>query len=613
MLKKVRKYTSGKTFFAAQRLKFFGVCSFNTVLVVVVSFLLVGCVSDDVKRNGLLSEYQQNLVEKGPQSRVGDWGIDSLKPVSDPSMPLLDVVKDDSGEKARVHLSLDQALIRAMANSPEITIVSFEPSIAKEDVTAATSAFDLTAFGRVNYDKTDSPQNSQWLGGQSNTRLFESGLKQKVTTGAEWSLSYAMTRNWDDLITRTLPKRYEPILTFQIKQPLLRDAWQEVNLAGVNISKLNYRIALADFRQKAEEVSTQIVFAYWTLMQARSDYEIQTDLVNKTIETLQKVRNRSNIDATIVQIKQAESSLRTRQGEQQELRKRVFDVQDQLVRLLADQQINVLSDYEVIPTTEPLLTLKDLNLLHLLNVATINNPAVEQAKIALEVAQINVDVATRQLMPRLDLVASVRSQGLSEYQGESIDQFGDTNYVSYAVGLTFEYPLGNRRAKAEQRKRTYEHSRAIASLNNVNDQIATLVKERERFANVSYREIEIQQQAIDAAAIHLQALKDTEVIRDKMTPEFLLVKLQAQESLAVAQRRHTKSIADYNIALIRLAQAMGTVLELDYVERSLPVAFAVDDRKTIDQPSSDTIDQLESETVYQSDAEAVAEFLKGFD
>jgi len=82
-------------------------------------------------------------------------------------------------------------------------------------------------------------------------------------------------------------------------------------------------------------------------------------------------------------------------------------------------------------------------------------------------------------------------------------------------------------------------------------------------------EIEIQAAAAKAARVHLQAVEDSEPIREKLTPEFLLVKLQAQADLANAQRAEVKAIADFNISITELAQTMGTVLELRQVSPAL--------------------------------------------
>jgi outer membrane protein TolC len=542
----------------------------NTLLLLMLLIPITGCVSESVKEDGIISSYQKEVVEKSPQPRDSNEGLESLRPSPEPDVFKLNVTKDEATGKNIVKLSLDDAMKRALVSSPEISIVSYDPSIAKEDIVKAVADFDPALFGRLNYEKQDDPADSIFLGGQATSRVWETGIKQKGVTGAEWSLAYALTRNWDDLTTRTLSTRYEPMLAFQVKQPLFRDAWQELNLAGVNISKLNYRVVLAAFRQKTEDVSAEVISLYWALSRARRDREIQQWLLDRTRETLKKVEDRKGIDATDVQIKQVEAAVKSREAVLFQAEKQIMDVQDALVRLLSDSQINLLSDFEIVPITVLDTTETRFEQSETLRLALSNNPGIQQARLTVDVAQINVDVAKRQKMPRLDLVASARMQGLDSYRGDAHDELSDADYVSYAIGIMFEIPLGNRQREAEFRKRKLERSKAKSILQNTSDQLAAQVKERVRLAETSYEEIQIQKDAVDAARIHLQALEDTEVIREKLTPEFLLVKLEAQESLSNAQRAEIKAISDYNIAQVRLAQTMGTVLDMRYVRKALP-------------------------------------------
>lgn len=531
---------------------------------------LTGCVSEQVKEDGIISSYQKEIVEKSPQPRDSNEGLESLRPSPEPDVLKLDVVKNEATGKNIVNLSIDDAVKRAIVSSPEISIVSYDPSIAKEDIVKAVADFDPALFGRADYDQQDDPANSTSMGGQADNRLWETGIKQKGVTGAEWSLAYGLSRNWDNLTSTTLSTRYEPTLSFQVKQPLLRDAWQELNLAGVNISKLNYRVALAAFRQKTEEVSTEVISLYWTLARARRDREIQKFLLDKTLETLKKVEDRRGIDATNVQIKQTEAVVKSREAVLLQAEKQVMDVQDALVRLLSDSQINLLSDFEIVPTSALATTETKFEQSEALRLALSNNPAIHQARLAVDVAQINVDVAKRQKMPKLDLVASSRMSGLARGYGSANNELSNGDFASYAVGITFEIPLGNRQREAEHRKRKWEKRKAISILQNTSDQLAAQVKERIRLAETSYDEIQVQKDAVDAAKIYLQAVEDTEKIRDKLTPEFLLVKLQSQETLSNAERGEIKAISDYNIAQVRLAQSMGTVLDMRYVRKALP-------------------------------------------
>jgi outer membrane protein TolC len=523
---------------------------------------MLGCVSDEVEDKGIITSYQKTLAEQGPQQRADTEGKDSLNPLdilkpapAPEGIPSeVEIVTDPNTGRKIVELTIEQAIKRALANSPEIRIVSFDPSIARQDITKAAAEFDVTAFGRMNFEQEDNPVNSIFQPGQSDVRLLESGIKQKGITGSEWSLSYALSRSWDDLAGRTLPTRYEPILAFQIKQPLLRDAWQQTNLAGVNIARLNHDIVVLGFRQKAEDISIEVISAYWRLLQTRRNFEVLQKLLQRTLDTLKKVLGRREIDATDVHIKQMEASAKAREAVLLQASKRVIDTQDALVRLMADPQMSMLDEVEIVPATTPSMMAKEFKQPEILGLAMKKNPIMQQARVAITIADINIRVAENQEMARLDLIASSRIQGLDSSQNRAHDSFNRGDYASYAVGLSLEYPLGNRQREAELLKRRIERRKTISTLQNLADQVA-----------------QMQEQAAQAARAHLQAIEDSEPIREKLTPEFLLVKLQAQGALADAQMAEIKAIADFNISLAQLAQTTGTVLELRQVSTALPI------------------------------------------
>ncbi len=556
-------------------------CPLFPVLFILLSILLVGCISDEVDEQSTLASYgsaelaavQQTLSDKGPQQRADPLqSLALLKPIPTPDgiMDEVEIVTDpDTGRKI-IQLTVEQAIVRTLANSPEIRVVSFDPSIAKQDITKAAAEFDVTAFGRVNYEQDDNPVNSIFQSGQSDVRLLESGIKQKGVTGSEWSLSYALSRSWDDLATRSLPTRYEPILAFQVKQPLLRDAWQQTNLADVNIARLNHDIAVLGFRKKAEDVSTQVISAYWRLVQARRNFEVLKKLLERTHQTLTKVLGRKEIDATDVQIKQTEASAKAREAILLQAGREVVDTQDALLRLMADPQVSLLDELEIIPRTGPAVVTTEIEQSEILGRAMRKNPVLQQARVAVAVADINIRVAENQEMPRLDLVASSRLQGIAQGRNQAQDNFNRGDYVSYGVGLSLEFPLGNRQRQAELLRRRLERRKALSSLQNLADQVAIQAKVKIRLIETNLAEIQIQNDAAEAARIHLQAVEDSEPVRERLTPEFLMVKLQAQAALADAQRAEIKAIADFNISLAELAQAMGTVLELRQVSPALP-------------------------------------------
>jgi outer membrane protein TolC len=280
-----------------------------------------------------------------------------------------------------------------------------------------------------------------------------------------------------------------------------------------------------------------------------------------------------------VHVHQATSSARSRQAVLLKLEKRVRDAQDVLLRLMSDSEVHLASDVEIVPVTAPGASdesvTRPITERRAMALAMERNPVIQQAKAAVEVAEINVRVAKHQKMPRLDLVSSASTQGLArDYDDANSDLGGD--YASYAAGLVFEIPLGNRERKAELMKRRLERRKATAVLHNIADQAAVQVKERLRKVETNLAEIQVQREVVEEGRVYLQALQDSEAVRERLTAAFLLVKLQAQETLAQAERAENGAVTQFNIALAELAQATGTVFDLNRIEASLSVLSAMD-------------------------------------
>jgi outer membrane protein TolC len=539
-------------------------------LLIFAGIIFLSCHRDiKPKQKDIVESYQLSLEEKGPQKRLSSEGLESLKPAPQKLLPELELTQEPNKNKLIVKLSVKEAILRTLANNPQIKIVCFGTSAAREDITKAVAEFDPTVFGRQNYGKDDNPADSTFYGGQSESRLWEAGIKQKNIFGSELSASYAFVRNWDNLTTDIFSTRYEPMLLLQMKQPLLRDGWTEFNRAGINIAKLSYEVTLKSFRQKVEETASKVVNAYWNLVRAKKDVEIQKLLLEKTKETLNRLESRKDIDATVSHIKQAETFLKMRESMLLESNKEYLDIQETLVRLLSDAQICLLDNLEIVPTTNPVLTAKKVEFENILLEAMAKNPVIQQARINSEIARIMIKVAENQKLLRLDLIATAGLQGLDRSYGVANSQLSNGDYVSYTIGVYFEYPLGNRGPKAELEKRKLELFKAISILHKTSDQIALRTKEVLNLMDRTQRDIQLRKDAAKAAEIYLEGLENMELIRTSLTPEFLFLKLQAQELLANAQRAEIKSIVDFNIAEVQLAEITGTVLELHEIQSAV--------------------------------------------
>lgn len=528
-----------------------------------------GCVDPGRIDPAMIGRYQRAMLDAGPQNRDRLGPLSELLPPSNEVGPRPLIIIDEQTGDARVELSLDEAIVIALANNLDIRMVSYNPGISRQEVMQAAAVFDYVAFGSFNLNRQNVRVN---LFGDRNLRTQEyvAGVRRTTVTGAALALTSKLTWIRDHSVSRTSPN-FEPDLTLSVTQPLLRGGWSQRNLASVRISRINNKVDMASFRQQVEQTVTDVITTYWLLVQARQDLAIQESLLAKTEATYQRVRERIQLDATAVEIKQSEAAVETRRAALIRAHKNILDVQDVLGRLLSDETINAVANIEIVPTTSPITRSVTLDVEDQLVTALEHSPLLEQARLAIQAADISVRVARNEQLPKLDFVSSVGLTSGGDVLHEAGDRFWNGDYFNYQVGLELEFPIGNRQRRALLRQRRYERLQAITQMQKAADEVATRVRERIREVAAAHEEYLAQQKVVSASRDQLQALEDTERIRGQMTPEFMRVKLQAQETLAIAERAELQATIDYNTALAELDLATGSVLEIHRVRVAMPV------------------------------------------
>jgi len=536
---------------------------------------LAGCVDPGKIDQTILNRYRQRLVRVvGPQQRAKK-GLDLLVPRRDEKVPqfrLEEVTDPVTGRKVRrIRLTLSEVVLLGFAANTDIRVVSFDPAISREDMVRAAAAFDYEFFGTISYSTDDVQTSNPILPSVNKQRVFQTGLRQRTVLGTQWEASYTFTRTFDNAAFELIRTRYEPVLSLEITQPLLRDGWPEFNLAELRIAGIVQDLTEEQFRQRVEEIITQVIAAYWQLYLATQELEIQEKLLAETVRTEKRVRARREMDSTMVEVKQAEAAVATRRARVIRARNNMVDARERLVRFISEEQLNLAGEYEILLETPPILTEVRYNVEDQLVTALANNPALAQARFAIDAADVTVRVAKNQLLPRLDLTVAGSFQALSNQQKQSHENLGTLDFASYSAALTMEVPIGNRLRRADLRQAGLRRLRAIAEMQNIADQVALQVRSRVREVHTAYGEYLADKVAVEAARIQLDALESLEEIR-ALTPEFLNTKLGAQETLANAAVEQVRAIAAYNTAMAELAQATGTILLIEGVRVILPVA-----------------------------------------
>ncbi len=112
--------------------------------------VLSSCVDPDEFDQSVVKRYQEARALQGPQARESTTGLGFLEPAP-PTGPRLKVTQGTDG-KAQINLSLDEAIMRCLANSLDIKVVSYDPETTRQQMIEAAAAFDYILFGSVGWN-----------------------------------------------------------------------------------------------------------------------------------------------------------------------------------------------------------------------------------------------------------------------------------------------------------------------------------------------------------------------------------------------------------------------------------------------------------------------------
>jgi outer membrane protein len=480
---------------------------------------------------------------------------------------------DLTGRNVRtVSVSLERVLRSVVTNNLAVQFARIGPALAESQLVAAEAAFDWTFFSNLNYTNTDSPQASatSLVTNQSQTVQTQAGLRRQLIGGGRFTLQTDL--QYIDTATAGITPNpaNNAGITAQWDQPLLRNFGSDVTQAEIRLARNDQRERVQLLKRDLIRTSTDAERAYWQLVRSVADLKVLQRLVKRGEEVRDQVKARAMVDANAAQIADATARVERRKAD-------VLRAQTQ-VRLLSDQLKTFMNDPDIPPGSElVLLPVEDavdepikFSLLESLRTAMQNRPEVQQAILSIDDSSIRQTVADNQRLPDLSMRLQTRFAGLDNEPLRAYEDAVGGNFIDYLAGLNFEMPIGNRRAEAQFRQRRLERMQSVLSYRNTVQQVVGEVKTALNRLTLNYSLIEQVKTSRTAATENLRVLLVEKEQGGGFTVERLDIELNRQESLAASEREENEALAEYNIAIAELFQAMGTTLERNNVEFVVP-------------------------------------------
>ena len=473
---------------------------------------------------------------------------------------------------AQLRLTLSDVLRRALANNFAIRVESYNPAIETTRVVEAEAAFDALFFLNVTNNKRDIPTTSVVQGTQSEAFNIQGGIRQLLPTGMQVSTSLSMSRNWQEVDPRfqTVNPAYFSQFMVEFRQPLLRGFGLDFNRSQINIAKNNRCISDLAFRRKVRDTLLDTENAYWRLAQARRLVPISARLIAGFEQIYEDLWQRRDFDVLPIQIAETKARLEAAKSDHVRVLNEVRNAEDILIALMNDPTVDLADDVEVIPAnpsdgrTPVVLPHKHVGIDRIAEVqaALDHREEVAEAKMQIDNAKIVVGAVRNDALPRVDLLFQYAVDGLGKSADRSFDEVTKNDFHEYFVGVEVELPVGNRARRAAERRARLQHAQAIAGLKQIFEQVILDVDVAARQLTTGYDVLQPNFASMEASEDRLEST----VVRAERK-DFLQLnqELNSHNALAATRRTLLDSLVDYNLALVELEQAKGTLLEYDGV------------------------------------------------
>lgn len=497
--------------------------------------------------------------------------------------PVVEQNQKVAPEGTEAPLTLDDAIRIGLSNSGIVRVsgggtvtaspaTPYDPQIADAQIRVAQAKFDPIVNSIASANWINRPSGSVFGPGLSApnqrddatvlgnvTKTWLSGTETRV--GYNPSTGYLYRPNYNGSSFNPL---YTSNLEWALKQPLLKGGSVAANKAPIRIAFLQRDQSALSNRQAVMASVRSIAESYWELTSTRStvkSLEAIVPLMRRaaTIER-EKMAAQRSVAADVAKI---EAQLH--QLAQQITAAKSAAVQSEL-RLRNLIGLPPTDGFVVIPSTAPLIAPVTIDVAGATATAIANRPDVIRQASMVRTRECELLIARNAALPQLDLLGLNRWNGVGGYWNDSLSQMTSTKFVDYQASLTLTAPIGLRAGAANVRAAVLQLEREKAlmkqAVHSANHQISSLAQE------ASYS-LQLFSEADSRRMLNAEWLIGARIRFEHPPPagedgDWLLAALNdylsAMRSQSEANVDSQALLARYNIALARLSEATGTIL-----------------------------------------------------
>ncbi len=481
-------------------------------------------------------------------------------------------------------LNLATTLQLAIHNNRDVQIANLFPTIAQEAGKSTAAVHDPTIFAESSYYRTDRPIQSTLDNGTDGSTgkdaLIEdgwrarTGIRKTLPSGGVGSV-YLESDYLDSNSELILPNpQYTSRLTIQLRQALLKERGDKTNSSNIQVAGINVKIAEQQYRKNLEVVLKDVATAYWRFTYYQKQLQVSSEGVAVAEEIFKRLSSKHKLGlANLLDIDRANAVLQDRKLNKFADIRNYKTAMDQLKLLLGFPHTSKMFMADIEPTEHIVYSTGQLDRTGAINIAISARPEMEIARLEIESAEIETELAEHKKLPTLDAIASYSHNGLGEDSGSTISDTIDENQASWTIGFEFEYPIGNQKTRAEYRKANLLQKRKKLELLKIQEQIGFEIQS----ASSKIEELSSEIKASSGVSDAYQRVLQREATLFEIARVDNQRLLDAQDDYYQARRNTLRAVLNLNIAMLDFSWAKGTLIEdlnIDLNQQTSPLQYA---------------------------------------
>jgi len=501
---------------------------------------------------------------------------------------------------AELRLSLRQAIELALINNPELRSARLDLEISRASVDQVRGNYDPYIQVNSNFSHSEQPTATPVFGNKSENMSAKVSIGSQIPTGGNVSLNFDSSQQESNSSFVTLNPSWNTSLGLNFYQPILKGGlmdWRKDELK----KKLNdYTQSELNLKSKALEIASRVEDAYWSLVRAKLEYEINQRSMERAESMLKltEAQVRAGLNPQVALL-QAQANLESVRASLLRGEASLRQAENNLKQLLYFQTEEELLDTNIIPTDMPAIEEYHFDRSEFIEKSMLKNYTIERLYLNLDNMNISNRQTRNQLFPQLDFSSGFSISGLagdsdpstqliqtgfvipnpyptpqpymleyrtltteeSEYEGDYFDALNrmfDGDNFSWNAGLVFKIPLGNRAARSQVKISEYNLQKAELELSRQRRIIRFSLDSLLSDFDSAYRAWEASRKARELAEKSYQIEKRKYELG--MSTQYNL--LDQEQQLKEAEKNEIAAVIEYNKAIGRIKRAEQGYLEV---------------------------------------------------